>query len=60
MDSELFELEFTKKLPEIKVFCAKDVAENMRKITKVINDKKKDWNVRAQAVSKLSKIFLTF
>ena len=51
MDSELFEREFTKKLPDMKFFCAKDVAESMRKIFKVIKDPKKDWNTRAHAVS---------
>jgi len=53
MDSELFEREFTKKLPDMKFFCAKDVAESMRKIFKVIKDPKKDWNTRAHAFKQI-------
>ena len=48
---ESFTSEFTTGLPTMRIYSARDLVENMQKVAEIVNDEKKDWNTRANAVS---------
>ena len=48
---ESFTSEFTTGLPTMRIYGGKDLVESMHKVADIVNDEKKDWNTRANAVS---------